>query len=363
MGYKARLINAGEKEYFNAFIESAPKGHILQTWEWGEIKSKTGWHPLRLIIEEEGEPVAAVSILKRRIPVLKKNIFYAPRGPVLNIDNRPLFNFMLFEVKKLAKKHDAVFLKIDPDIPSGDEKWQLAINEAGFRNAEKGEGFEGIQPKYVFRLDISPDEEQLMKDFHQKTRYNIRLAGRKGVEIIENCTREDLPVFYQILKETAERDRFLVRSYQYFEDLYDYLVPRGYGNLFLAKYEGKIIAGTFLFKLGNKAWYIYGASSNSYRNVMPNYLIQWTMIQWSKKQGCTMYDFRGVPGRLNEDNPLYGLYKFKKGFNGQFTEFIGEYDLVYQPVVYRLYHILEPVYYKGVRKIIALKKKLKNNSK
>lgn len=359
LAFTARLINSDEKDKFNAFMESAPKGHILQTWEWGEIKAKTGWQPLRLVIENNGQIVAAVSILKRTIPVMKKNIFYAPRGPVVDIKNQEIFNFMLSEIKLLAKQHNAIFLKIDPDVPSDNEEWQTAFKKAGFTSAEKGEGFEGIQPKYVFRLDISPDEEQLMANLHQKTRYNIRVALKKGVEIIEDCTKEDLPVFYKILQETAERDKFLVRSYSYFEDFYDYLVHKGYAKLFLAKYEDKIIAGTLAFKLGDKAWYIYGASSNAYRNVMPNYLIQWTMIQWAKKQNCTMYDFRGVPGHLTEDNPLYGLYRFKKGFNGEYTEFIGEYDLVYQPTAYKLYNTLEPMYYKGVRKLIAMKKKFK----
>lgn len=359
MEFQARLIDISEKDYFNKFIVASPKGHVLQTWEWGEIKAKTGWLPLRLIVEKEGRPVAAVSILKRSIPVLKKHIFYAPRGPVLDMSFPGLFSFLLEEMKKLARKHDAIFLKIDPDVPKEDALWRPALEKAGFRGAEKGQGFEGVQPKFVFRLDISPSEEELMANFHQKTRYNIRLAERKGVKIIDHGTKEDLPVFYRVLQETCERDRFLVRSYQYFADLFDFLTPPGYVRLFLAKLEDKVIAGAILLKIGDKAWYLYGASSNEARNTMPNYLMQWEMIRWAKRQGCTLYDFRGVPGKLTEDNPLYGLYRFKKGFNGEFTEFIGEYDLVYQPMVYRLYQTLEPVYYQGVRKLIALRKKIR----
>jgi len=355
----ARLIQEDEKALFNDFMAVHPKGHVLQTWEWGELKAKTGWQPLRLLVERDGLPVAAVSLLKRRIPVLGKYIFYAPRGPVLDITDRELFNFLLAEVRRLAKAQGVIFLKVDPDVPSSDAAWQGALKGAGFISSEKGEGFEGVQPKYVFRLDISPDEETLLANLHQKTRYNIRLAEKKGVAIREECGREDLPDFYRILKETTERDKFLVRSYSYFEDFYDILVPAGQAELFMADYEGQPIAGTLLFKLGSKAWYIYGASSNSARQVMPNYLIQWAMIRWAKAHGCTLYDFRGVPGQLTEENPLYGLYRFKKGFNGEFTEFIGEFDLIYQPLAYHLYHRLEPIYYKGVRKMIALKKKMR----
>ena len=97
---------------------------------------------------------------------------------------------------------------------------------------------------------------------------------------------------------------------------------------------------------GDKAWYLYGASSNRHRNLMPNYLIQWEMIRWAREQGCTLYDFRGVSGDLNEDNPLYGLYRFKKGFGGEFTEFIGEWDQIYSPVFYWLFNHVLPIYLK-----------------
>jgi len=150
-----------------------------------------------------------------------------------------------------------------------------------------------------------------------------------------------------------------VRPYGYFSDLWGYLLPEGYLKLFMAYYEGQPIAGTLAFLFGDKAWYIYGASSNSARNVMPNYLLQWTMIKWAKENNCLMYDFRGVPGHVPEDHPLYGLYRFKKGFNGFYTEFVGEYDQVYSHFYYRLWNTLEPLYQKNIRRLIALKKKLK----
>lgn len=356
---QARLINENEREYFNNFLQSVPKGHILQSYEWGEIKSKTNWQPLRMIIEENNEPIGAISILKRELPGIKKCIFYAPRGPVFDLERPEIFDYILDEVKKLAVKHQAIFLKIDPDIPKANENFGNLLKTRGFISAEKGEGFDGIQPKFVFLLDITPDEETLLKNMHSKTRYNIRLAERKGVTIKEDCTKADLKEFYRILLETCERDNFLVRPYSYFEELWDYLVEKGYAKLFMAEYEGKYIAGTLVFLFGQKAIYIYGASSNSHRNVMPNYLIQWTMIKWAKANGAKVYDFRGVPGDLTEDNPLYGLYRFKKGFNGDYVEFVGEYDLVYSPFFYWLWNTAELVYQKGVRKLINFKKKLK----
>ena len=101
-----------------------------------------------------------------------------------------------------------------------------------------------------------------------------------------------------------------------------------HARLYMAFHEGQPIAGTLAIHYGDKVWYLYGASSNEHRNLMPNYLLQWSMIQWAVETGCSVYDFRGVSGDISEDNPLYGLYKFKKGFGGDFTEFVGEYDLV-----------------------------------
>ena len=178
-------------------------------------------------------------------------------------------------------------------------------------------------------------------------------------QTIETPGREALPEFYRILQETAARDHFLIRPYHYYEVFYDQLMPAGMMELFMAYWEGQPIAGTLAFLLGDKAWYIYGASSNAHRNVMPNYLIQWTMIQWAKAHGCTMYDFRGVPGDVDESHPLYGLVKFKRGFNGQYTSFMGEYDLVYRPMVNSLYNVAEPMYQKLVRKAIHWKNKKK----
>ena len=367
--YKARILTSEEKEYYNNFLLSAPKGHILQSWEWGELKGKGEWQPYHLIVEQEKEnaegkeagvePVAAISILARRIPLLGKYIFYAPRGPVGDVHNTGLMDFLFAEVRKFAREKGAIFLKLDPDISVEDQDFAEYLRTRGFRAAEKGEGFEGIQPKFVFRLDLEPDPETLFNNFHQKTRYNIRLATKKGVTIRQDCEKDQLPLFYEILKETTERDKFLVRPYRYFAEMWDLLAPAGYLKLFMAYYEDRPIAGTLAFLFGDKAWYIYGASSNRDRHVMPNYLLQWTMIQWAKENNCRMYDFRGVSGDLSEDNPLYGLYRFKKGFNGTFTEFVGEYDLVFSDFYYRLWTTLEPVYQKNIRRLIALKKAIK----
>jgi lipid II:glycine glycyltransferase (peptidoglycan interpeptide bridge formation enzyme) len=297
-------------------------------------------------------------IFKRSLPIpgVKKCIFYAPRGPVVDIESLELWQILFEGAKKVAADHGAIFLKIDPDVEVGNQDFQNILQNCGFRKNQTGLDFEGVQPAFVFRLDIAPSELKLMENMHSKTRYNVRLAQKKGVTVREAVGKEDLISFYDILQETAQRDDFLVRGYEYFETIWDEMVTKGMAKIFIAEFEGKPVSATLALIMGDKVWYLYGASSNQYRNVMPNYLIQWEMIRWAKEQGCTLYDFRGVSGDLDESNPLYGLYRFKKGFNGLFTEFVGDWDTVYSRFYYALWTHVLPLYMKTTRSI--LKKKL-----
>ncbi|NLU49054.1 MAG: peptidoglycan bridge formation glycyltransferase FemA/FemB family protein [Syntrophomonadaceae bacterium] len=358
--YEIRVLNEGDRERFSEFVSRHPKGHILQTWEWGRVKASTGWQPVPLVMEKSGIIVGAMMILKRRIPLPLCNrcIFYAPRGPVVDYHDRERVNALLEGAQAVARQHGAIFLKIDPDIPVQDTVFTAMLKENGFRKTVTAEGFEGVQPTFVFRLDITPSEDELLANMAPKTRYNIRLAARKGVKIYQVEDKQELKTFYELLKETAQRDKFLIRGYEYFSTIWEELVTRDLARFFLAEYQGKAVAGTLALKLGDKAWYSYGASSNEHRNVMPNYLIQWTMIRWARENGCTLYDFRGVSGDLSEDNPLYGLYRFKKGFNGDFVEFVGEWDKVYSPFFYWLWSKVLPLYYRSVRWLIRFKKAL-----
>lgn len=236
-------------------------------------------------------------------------------------------------------------------MPSEDTAFAEIMARAGFRNKHTGAAFEAIQPRYVFRLDLAGrTEEELLASFHQKTRYNIRLAVRKGVEV-KICGQEMIPAFSELMLVTGVRDGFVTRQPAYFASMLENLGE--HCRLYMAFYEGKPIAGTLAIWYGDKVWYLYGASSNEHRNLMPNYLLQWEMIQWAVEKGCRVYDFRGVPGLVPEDHPLYGLVKFKRGFNGTYTEFIGELDLVLKPIVY---HTMEKgtAWFKELRRRLYL---------
>lgn len=347
---QSRLLGPEDAARFDAFVAACPKGHVLQTYAWGQVKGRTGWRPLYLVLEDAGRIVAAALLLQRRLPRLNRCIFYSPRGPVFDLHDEALFDEFVAAVREVGRREGAILWKIDPDVAAPDERLSGYLAARGFTPAGQEGGFEGTQPRFVFRLDITPSPDDLLASFAPKTRYNIRLAERRGVTV-RAAARDDLPAFYRLLRETAERDRFLIRNERYFEIMWDELVGRDYARVFMALYQGEPIAGTLALALGAKAWYLYGASANHHRELMPNYLLQWTMIRWARERGCTLYDFRGAPGDPSPDHPLHGLYRFKKGFNGVHTEFVGEYDLVLSPLWYRLWNLAEPVYHGAIHSL------------
>jgi lipid II:glycine glycyltransferase (peptidoglycan interpeptide bridge formation enzyme) len=331
-----------------------PKGHFMQSPEWAKVKSN--WKNEIITVEDEnGNIKGSMSVLIRKLPLLNYTMMYSPRGPVCDVHDEDTLQRLLDKTKLLAKKYRSYVLKIDPDVEIEDREFGQIMSKLGFKIANASKNFEGIQPRFVFRLNIKDkSEEELLQIFHQKVRYNIRLAIKKGVTV-KIGSRKDIPDFHRVMVETGLRDKFVVRSAQYFEKMYDCLGPE-HLRLYLAYYEDKIIAGTIAVLYGNKCWYLYGASSNKYRNVMPNYLLQWEMIRWALEKHCDLYDFRGVSGDLDEKNPLYGLYKFKKGFNGKFTEFIGEMDYIFNPFIHFAVEKGEKIFREARRKLFTLKR-------
>lgn len=342
-----REINESEKSKFNDFVARFPTGDLMQSYEWGDVKARSGgWKAIRLIGEDEsGRVIAAASMLIRSIPKTGRSIAYIPRGPVVDTANSEVFNAFADDLKKAAKARRAILIKIDPPVPIEDDRSARNIENFGFRAIADPTGFGGTQPKCVMQLDLDREPDDLLADFKPKTRYNIRLAEKKGVCIKTDCTREDLPAFYEVLRVTARRDGFLVRGLSYFEALWDILVTNGYAKLFLSTYDGTVLGGALAFVIGDRAWYVYGASSNEHRNLMPNHLMQWEMIKWAKSIGCKWYDFRGVSprrGASEAEDHLQGLNRFKDGFSPRYVEYIGEYDLPLSPMWYWLWVRAKP---------------------
>ena len=346
------ILNEQNRAEYEQFLRTHPKGNFAQSPEWARVK--TAWQSEAVIVRDaEGRIKGTASVLIRRMPLLHYGLAYSSRGPVCDIHYTETLHELISDLKELAKSHKCYLLKIDPDVPVSETEFEHFLESEGFVCRGRGKNFEGIQPRFVFRLYLNGrTEEEIMASFHSKTRYNIRVAIKKGVTVkIE--TRDKLKDFYEIMLETGMRDNFVTRPLSYFERMYDELGDDV--RLYMAYYEGKPIAGTLAIHYGDKVWYLYGASSNAYRNVMPNYLLQWEMIRWAIETGARVYDFRGVSGDIDESNPLYGLYRFKKGFNGELTEFVGEYDLVLSKPVKTFYDVGEKVYKKCIKTVYKLK--------
>lgn len=317
---------------YEEFVKNHPKGHFCQSQMWAKLKDN--WKNEVVTVEDEnGNIKGMMSILIRKMPVVPYTMMYVPRGPVCDVHDKETIMELTKKVKELAKKHNAYVMKIDPDVSVEDKEFIKIMTECGYKLQKTGKNFEGIQPKFVFRLNVDgKTEDEIFAQFHTENRRKIRIARDKSGVEVKIGTREDLPEFHKIMVETGLRDEFVVRTLDYFEKMYDCFAPENL-RLYCAYLDGKMIAGTIAILYGDKVWYLYGASSNDNRKAMPNYLLQWEMIRWSIEAGCKIYDFRGVSGDISEDNPLYGLYRFKKRFGGDFVEFVGEYELPIKPVV------------------------------
>ncbi len=326
-----RVVEEGNRSVFDEFVAKSSSSPILQSYEWGEFKGEFGWNPIRIAIVDEGEIRAGISILKRKIPLIPASIFYAPRGPVVDFADEDSLNKLLIAIALEAKKHRAIYLKIDPEMEEGDTNTIKILVSKGFKRGRRQ-----IQPRSTHHLDLTTALDELLKNFEEKTRYNIRLAEKKGVKIEDESNLDGVQKFYNMYKETAERDNFLIHPFSYYKSLKKFLIDKGLAKVFVAYYKGVPIASVFIFTFGDRVTYMYGASTDEYRNVMPNHALHWHVIGWAKKAGFKKYDLWGIPANPTEGHPLWGVYRFKKGFRGKVMKFIGVYDLPFNRFMYNL---------------------------
>lgn len=327
------ILNKNQYAEYEDFAKNYPLGVITQSIKWHQVKSN--WENEVVVVRENGKIIAGISILIRSVPIFG-SMMYAPRGPLMDFQSPEIFAKLKKGIDILARKHRAYLLKIDPELlDNQSEAFKKEMKDLGFTHFAGETGFEHIQTRFNYRVYLeNRTEEQLLMDFHSKTRYNIRLAGRRGVTV-KSTGKDGLDDFMELMRITGERDGFTVRSKSYFENMLDALGEDI--RLYIAYYEGIAIAGGIASSYGGRTSYIYGASHNDHRNVMAPHLIQWEMIKWAVETNSTVYDMMGVSGDTDpEDNPLYGLYRFKDGFTGQLDELVGDFDYEYKPFVNKL---------------------------
>jgi peptidoglycan pentaglycine glycine transferase (the first glycine) len=351
--YRASTFKEEKSEVaWNQALASRPYAHALQSWVWGDFKSRWGWTAQRLtltIAEGSWEPLATVQVLKRRLPYLPYSILYVPKGPALDYNDRLLRVQVLHELEKLARREKGILIKIDPEVirywgveqerksPVGEKFIQELQSRGWLYSAEQ------IQFPNTVILDLTRSEEDLLASMKSKTRYNIRLAGRKGINVRQGAV-DDLHLIADMYQETAARDGFTIRPRAYYLDAWRSFYESGMAMPLLAEYEGNPVGAVILIRFGDRVTYMYGASTNRERQRMPNYLLQWESIRWAKQQGCTIYDFWGAPTQFNESDPLWGVWRFKDGFRGDVAWHIGAWDFPVRPFWYNIYARFLPRY-------------------
>jgi peptidoglycan pentaglycine glycine transferase (the first glycine) len=311
------------------FLTGHPNCHILQTGEWGELKTAFGWQVARVINGDTG-----VQILFRTLP-LGFTLAYIPKP--LPFSNQSLIN----EVESLCHNHHSILLKIDQD------GWQSPSDTITPTPVSSLKGFKisphAIQPPRTVVVDIRGTEEDILNRMKQKCRYNVRLAEKKGITI---RAWDDIEGFHSLMTVTGGRDGFGIHSYEYYQKAYDLFHPAGMAELMVAEFEGKPLAALMVYIFGKRAWYLYGASTDEERNRMPAYLLQWEAMRWAKTHGAEEYDLWGVPDEdeialeaqfESRQDGLWGVYRFKRGFGGEVRRSYPTLDKAFNPFLYRLY--------------------------
>jgi peptidoglycan pentaglycine glycine transferase (the first glycine) len=331
-----RFDHTDDHVAWDRIVAAAPGGHLLQSWAWGALKARFGWRVRRLAVGP-----AAAQVLFRRLPAGLGTIAYVPRGPVADFDSEPQVRELLAAIGSLAHEERALCLKIEPNLED-DPSLGRQLAALGFRPSPQT-----IQPRHTILVDLDGEPEALLGRMKQKTRYNIRLAERKGI-CVRPGSDADLKAFYELMERTSERDRFGIHSQAYYETVYRLFVPMDRGRLFLAEYNGQLLAGLVVLAFGDTAIYMYGASSDEERQRMPTYLLQWRAMLWAREQGCHTYDLWGVPDEdeatleaelTQRGDGLWRVYRFKRGFGGRLARTTGAWDLVYTPLRYRFYTV------------------------
>ena len=330
-----------ERAAWNQALLALPDPHLLQSWEWGAVKAQTGWAAHRLLWQQAGRsaPTAAASLLVRRIGRLPWGVGYAPKGPVLDWADPAAVQTALEGIERAARQRRTFFVKIDPDVDPASPAGQQVLA------ALRGRGWQPSPEQIQFRntalLNLAAGEEALLAGMKPKWRYNIGLAQRRGVQVRLGGP-DDLPAFYALYRETGERDGFIVRPFDYYRQTWlRFMQPADaqapWAELLLASVEGDAVAGLILFGFGRTAWYLYGASSQRQRSVMPNHLLQWEAMRRAMGRGCATYDLWGAPDVLDESDSMWGVWRFKEGFGAQFAPHIGAWDFPVHRQLYRLY--------------------------
>jgi lipid II:glycine glycyltransferase (peptidoglycan interpeptide bridge formation enzyme) len=355
----------GSATEWNAIIAGLPAAHLLQTWEWAEVKAAYGWQPMPYVWvpaapTQSVTPKVAAMVLKRRI--MRRTlaahlcILYSPKGPLLDWDDATLRAQVLEDLEAMAEKERAIFLKLDPDVVLG--RGVPDVFAAGTENLGEQVAAQLRQRRWIFSneqvqfrntimIDLTRSEDALLHAMKQKTRYNIRLAEKRGVSV-RTGTADDLPALYRMYATTSERDGFAIRNEGYYRKVWEtFMRPRASreeprAEPLIAEVKGQAVAAIFVFYFAKRAYYIYGMSGQAHRDKMPNHLLQWEAVKHAKRLGCTHYDLWGAPDIFDESDPMWSVFRFKGGLGGEVVRTLGAWDFPANSFWYPIFTRLLP---------------------
>lgn len=340
-------INNIEEKDIKAFNQTV--GHPLQSYEWGEFRKETGVKVIRRRFFKDEKLIAAFQITIHRVPYTKWSIGYLPKGTVPTPQ-------ILDELKKIGKEENCIFIQLEPNIKTA-ENLKSEIENLGLRLS-----FHPLFTKFTFQLDLTKTEEELLEAMHPKTRYNIKIAQKYGVKIVEDNSNDAFETYLKLTSETTKRQGFYAHSKKYHQQMWKALKDQGSkkkdqkpdtniltAHLLLAKYKAKtcdkkltILAAWIVFVFKDTLYYPYGASSREYRETMASNLMMWEVINFGRKQGLKKFDMWGSLGPVPDKNDeWYGFHRFKQGYGPELVEFIGSYDLIIKPWLYKLYKLAD----------------------
>lgn len=308
-------------------------GHLLQSWKWGEFKSRYGWQPERIHIQTPAGQAFAQVLFRSRGPI---SVGYCPRGPLIVGNQDAVWPELRAAIDAVARRRRAMNVIFEPDVPM--------LGTENLAGTGLKPGPEHNQPGRTVMLPLGPDDDML-KQMHQKTRYSVRLAMRRGVEldIKRSHDQEAIDAFYGLLTDTANRNEFAVHSRSYYEDFLDVFGDDAF--FIFASFEGNLSAVVIAAAFGDKGTYMYGASSTEHRGHGAAFLLQFEAMKWARERGCDFYDLWGIPmvdpeSFTSEDHSSIagtkgddwrGIYRFKTGFGGNIVSYPATLEREYIP--------------------------------
>lgn len=305
--------------------------HPLQSKAWGDFREETGVEVVQLVGFEDKDMKSQMQLTLHQVPRINARIGYFPKGKWPD-------KVQLHTLTELGRQQKLIFIKLEPDI-SSPPYGQDEVEAIRFFLLENGcqQGRAMFTP-YTFTIDLRPSEDQLLANMKGKTRYNIRVAQKHGVQIIEDSTITGFEDYLRLLKVTTKRQKFFAHDDTYQYKMWQHMSEAGIAKVLKAIYQNQVVAAYVVFVYKNKLYYPYGASSRESNQVMASNLLMWETIRFGKAQGCTLFDMWGALGPdPDEADSWYGFHRFKEGFGGTLTSFVGSYDLVIDPSKYRLY--------------------------